>query len=297
MQKFKAVKISSILGIVGNVFLLAIKMIVGIFSNSQAMMADAFNSAGDIFSSIMTFIGNKIASKPCDDDHNLGHGKAEYIYSLFISMAMFIMVFQILKSSTISLVKHDSIIFSYWLVVVCIVTIVVKFLLFIYTNHLSRKYNNLLVKANANDHRNDCILTLLNLISCILSLKGIYFIDSIVGIIISIWILFTAIDIFRESYNVLMDKSIDLETKEKVYNVIFSYKDVVTVSHFNSVPVGYQYQISFTIFVDGDLSTFESHDIANRLEKEIDKKFDEIYLTVIHVNPIKVNKDRNTLKD
>ena len=297
MQKFKAVKISSILGIVGNVFLLAIKMIVGIFSNSQAMMADAFNSAGDIFSSIMTFIGNKIASKPCDADHNLGHGKAEYIYSLFISMAMFIMVFQILKSSTISLVKHDSIIFSYWLVVVCIVTIVVKFLLFIYTNHLSRKYNNLLVKANANDHRNDCILTLLNLISCILSLKGIYFIDSIVGIIISIWILFTAIDIFRESYNVLMDKSIDLETKEKVYNVIFSYKDVVTVSHFNSVPVGYQYQISFTIFVDGDLSTFESHDIANRLEKEIDKKFDEIYLTVIHVNPIKVNKDRNTLKD
>ena len=293
MQKFKAVKISSVLGIVGNVFLLVIKIIVGIFSNSQAMMADAFNSAGDIFSSIMTFIGNKIASKPCDDDHNLGHGKAEYIYSLFISMTMFIMVFQILKSSITSLVKHDSIIFSYWLVVVCIVTIVVKFLLFIYTNHVSKKYNNLLVKANANDHRNDCILTLLNLISCILSLKGIYFIDGIVGIIISIWILFTAIDIFKESYNVLMDKSIDLETKEKVYNVIFSYKDVVTVSHFNSVPVGYQYQISFTIFVDGDLSTFESHDIANRLEKEIDKKFDEIYLTVIHVNPIKVNKNRN----
>lgn len=293
MQKFKAVKISSILGIVGNVFLLVIKMIVGIFSNSQAMMADAFNSAGDIFSSIMTFIGNKIASKPCDDDHNLGHGKAEYIYSLFISMTMFVMAFQILKSSITSLVKHDSIIFSYWLVVVCIVTIVVKFLLFIYTNHVSKKYNNLLVKANANDHRNDCILTLLNLISCILSLKGIYFIDDIVGIIISIWILFTAIDIFKESYNVLMDKSIDLETKEKVYNVIFGYKDVVNVSHFNSVPVGYQYQISFTIFVDGDLSTFESHDIANRLEKEIDKKFDEIYLTVIHVNPIKVNKDRN----
>lgn len=94
MQKFKAVKISSILGIVGNVFLLIIKMIVGIFSNSQAMMADAFNSAGDIFSSIMTFVGNKIASKPCDDDHNLGHGKAEYIYSLFISMTMFIMVFK-----------------------------------------------------------------------------------------------------------------------------------------------------------------------------------------------------------
>lgn len=292
MQKYKAIKVSSILGIVGNLFLLIIKAIVGFLSNSQAMIADAFNSAGDIFSSVMTFIGNKIASKPCDDDHNLGHGKAEYIYSLFISMTMFLMVYQILKNSIISLVRKETLVFSYWLVIVCIVTIIVKLSLFIYTNYVSKKYNNLLLKANANDHRNDCVLTFLNLVSCLLSLKKIYFIDGIVGIIISIWILFTAVEIFIESYNVLMDKSIDLKTKEKVYKVIFSYKDIVTVSHFNSVPVGYQYQISFTIFVDGNLSTFESHDIANRLEKEIDKKFDEIYLTVIHVNPIEVSKNK-----
>lgn len=294
MQKYKAVKISSILGIVGNLFLLIIKAIVGFCSNSQAMIADAFNSAGDIFSSVMTFIGNKIASKPCDDDHNLGHGKAEYIYSLFISMTMFLMVYQIFKNSIVSLVRKESLVFSYWLVIVCIVTIIVKLALFIYTNYVSRKYNNLLLKANANDHRNDCVLTFLNLISCLLSLKNICFVDGVVGIIISIWILLTAVEIFMESYNVLMDKSIDLKTKEKVYKVIFSYKDVVTVSHFNSAPVGYQYQISFTIFVDGNLTTFESHDIANRLEKEIDKKFDEIYLTVIHVNPIEVSKDRSS---
>lgn len=292
MQKYKAIKVSSILGIVGNLFLLIIKAIVGFLSDSQAMIADAFNSAGDIFSSVMTFIGNKIASKPCDDDHNLGHGKAEYIYSLFISMTMFLMVYQILKNSIISLVRKETLVFSYWLVIVCIVTIIVKLSLFIYTNYVSKKYNNLLLKANANDHRNDCVLTFLNLVSCLLSLKKIYFIDGIVGIIISIWILFTAVEIFIESYNVLMDKSIDLKTKEKVYKVIFSYKDIVTVSHFNSAPVGYQYQISFTIFVDGNLSTFESHDIANRLEKEIDKKFDEIYLTVIHVNPIEVSKNK-----
>ena len=72
MERYRSVKIASILGIVGNIFLLIIKGVVGFFTNSQAMIADSFNSAGDIFSSIMTFIGNKVASKPSDDDHNLG---------------------------------------------------------------------------------------------------------------------------------------------------------------------------------------------------------------------------------
>ena len=83
-----------------------------------------------------------------------------------------------------------------------------------------------------------------------------------------------------------MDKSIDNNTKNKVYNIIMKHKEIKGITHFNSTPVGYRYQISFTIFVDGNLSTFESHDIANKLEKEIDKKIPEIFLTVIHVNPV-----------
>ena len=87
-----------------------------------------------------------------------------------------------------------------------------------------------------------------------------------------------------------MDKSISDETKKKVYEIIKSHEEVLRVQHFNSTPIGYQYQISFTIFVDGNLSTFESHDIANSLEKEIMKEIEEIYLVVIHVNPSVVSK-------
>ena len=78
MNRFKKVKTASILGIIGNVFLLIIKAILGIITHSKAMIADAVNSAGDILSSFITFIGNQIASKPSDECHNLGHGKAEY---------------------------------------------------------------------------------------------------------------------------------------------------------------------------------------------------------------------------
>ena len=89
-----------------------------------------------------------------------------------------------------------------------------------------------------------------------------------------------------------MDKSIDDSTKDEVLEIIKRHEEVVKVNHFNSTPIGYKYQISFTIFVDGNLSTFESHEIANSLEREIEKEIDEIYLTVIHVNPITKDKKK-----
>lgn len=286
MDRFKSTNIASILGIIGNIFLLIIKVIAGFLSNSQSMLADAFNSAGDIFSSVMTFIGNRISSKEADDDHNLGHGKAEYIYSLLISITMFIMSVTVIKGTIKTFINNEVFTFSIWLIIVCIITIIVKFSLYLYTHYLYKKYNNILIDANSKDHRNDCLITTSTLISILFSLKGVYWIDKVVGIIISLWIAYTGIKLFIESYDVLMDKSLDNDTKEKVYNLIKKHKEIKEIKHFNSTPVGYQYQITFTIYVDGNLKTYESHTIANKLEREIEKKIPEVYLTVIHVNPI-----------
>lgn len=286
MERYKSTKRASIFGIIGNVFLLIIKGIIGLTTNSQAMIADAANSAGDIFSSMMTFIGNKIASKPKDECHNLGHGKAEYIFSMIISLSMIFIGIKLFASSLESLIYMEKYKFSWYLIIVCIITIAVKLCLYIYTYSLSKKYNNLLIKANANDHRNDCIVTLFNLIAALLSLKNIIWFDGVVGIGISIWICVAGIKIFMESYNVLMDRAIRDEDKQKVLDIIKCHPEIKKIQHFNSTPVGYKYQISFTIYVDGNLSTFESHEIANNLEKEIDEKIEEVYLTVIHVNPM-----------
>ncbi len=273
-------------GIIGNIFLLIIKGSIGIFTRSQAMIADSINSAGDIFSSCMTFIGNKIASKPIDESHNLGHGKAEYIFSMLISISMIVISIKLLMSSAGSIINPNNYVFSWVLIVVCIVTIFVKLMLYIYTHSLSKKFNNLLIEANAKDHRNDCIVTTFTLISAIFASKGYLYFDGIIGALISLWICITGIKIFIESYDVLMDKAINENDKQKVLDIIDTYPEIKKIQHFNSTPIGYKYQISFTIYVDGNLSTFESHNIANRLEKEIDEKIDEIYLTVIHVNPI-----------
>ena len=290
MDRFKATTIASILGIVGNIFLLIIKIGAGLISNSQSMIADAFNSAGDIFSSIMNFIGNRISRKEADDDHNLGHGKAEYIYSLLISISMIIMSVTVIKGIIQTFIEKEKFTFSIWLIIVCITTIITKFSLYLYTHYLYKKFNNILIDANSKDHRNDCLVTISTLISIIFSLKGIYWIDKVVGIIISLWIAYTGVKLFIESYDVLMDKSLDNLTKEKVYQIIKKHKEVVKINHFNSTPVGYEYQISFTIYVDGNLTTYKSHEIANKLEKEIKKNIPEIYLTVIHVNPINLKE-------
>ena len=291
MNRYSDTKKVSILGIAGNLFLLIIKGLIGFISNSQAMIADAVNSFGDIFSSIMTYIGNRISSKEADKDHNLGHGKAEYIYSFLISIVMLLTAILVIKHSINTFINHEVINFSYVLVIVCVITIVTKLFLYIYTQNINKKHHNLLIEANSKDHRNDCLVTTLTLFSVICGLNGLYIVDIVVAFIISSWIIYTALKIFKESYDVLMDKSMDDQTKEKVLDLIKRHEEVVRINHFNSTPVGYKYQVSFTIFVDGNLSTFKSHEIADSIEEEIKKSIPEIYLAIIHVNPTKMEKD------
>ena len=170
MDRYESTQKASVLGIIGNIFLLIIKGTVGLFTRSQAMIADSVNSAGDIFSSLMTFIGNKIASKPKDSDHHLGHGKAEYIFSMLVSISMIVVSIKLLESSIKALVHPEGYSFSWWLVVVCIITIIVKLSLYIYTHSLAKTHNNILLEANAKDHIKDCVVTSFNLIASILSL-------------------------------------------------------------------------------------------------------------------------------
>ena len=285
MDRFVETKKAGILGIVGNIFLLIIKGTIGFITNSQAMIADAANSASDIFASLMTFIGNKIASEPKDTTHNFGHGKAEYIFSLFISISMIVLSCKLLYDSASSLILGSELKFSCFLVIICIITIIVKICLYLYTNKLSKKYNNILLEANKKDHRNDCIVTTFTLISVLLSLVNIYWFDGIVGIGISVFICFTGFKIFIESFNVLMDISVDRKTIDLILDIVHNYKEIEKVDDIYSTPVGYQYVIFITIYVDGNMSTFDSHNLADSLEKDV-SKLENVYKTIVHVNPI-----------
>ena len=285
-MKEKYIEKASILGIIGNIFLSIIKGIIGFTTNSQSMIADALNSIGDVFSSLMSYIGNKIARTPRDEDHDLGHGKAEYIYSLIISEVIILVGLNTIYKSIISIYKKEVFTPNVFLIIVCIITIITKLGLYLYTNNLYKKYNNILLEASSKDHISDIFITVSNLIAIILSFMNVLYIDGIIGILICIWLIKNGVELFIKSYNVLMDKTMDLNTKDKVLNIVKKYKDIKKIQHFNTTPVGYQYQISLTIFVDGNMKTIKSHEIADKLEKEIIENIEEVYLAVIHVNPI-----------
>ena len=285
MDRYSNMNKANIAGILGNVFLLIIKFIIGFLSRSQAMIADATNSAGDIFASLMSTIGSKISSAPEDESHNFGHGKAEYIFSLFIGLVMILIAVKLVYDSFVSLFNPNSVSFPYLLILVCVITIITKFSLYLYTKIIYKKTNSILMQALQKDHRNDSIVTTFTLISVILNIFGIYWFDGVVGIGISILICVSGIKIFIESYNVLMDASIDNKTKEKILDITKKYKDIQKVDHFSSTPVGYKYLISLSIYIDGNMSTYDSHAIADKLEKELNA-LEPIYLAIIHVNPI-----------
>lgn len=273
-----------IIGISGNIILFIIKILIAITSKSQALFADSINSATDIFSSVMTLIGGKISSEPSDDTHNYGHGKAEYIFSMLISIVMAYLAIKIAFDGTTSLINSSEFIFSYALISVCIITIIMKLSMYICVHKIGVRTENLLILANSQDHINDVWITSSVLIGAIFGAYGIYWVDGVVAIGISVKILFEAIKIFMESYNVLLDNSMSNEDIEGIKEIIKNHKEVDHLDKITSKSVGNKFIVIVKISIDGEMTVNQSHHIAGKLKAEIMEK-KNIYDVVVHVNP------------
>lgn len=279
------VKKVSIIGICANIFLLVIKSLIGFVANSQGMIADSLNSAGDIFASTMSFIGAKVSSKPCDDDHPYGHGKAEYVFSFVISLSMIVASVIMIKTSTESIILKENVNFSYLLLLICLITIFTKFILFVYTDKKQKQTSSILIKASSEDHRNDIFLTIGTLIGIISSYFGIYFVDGIVGILISLWIVFVGVRLLRESYIVLMDTSLDDSTYKDIIVFVEDDDRILHVDEVLSKPVGNRHIIILKVSMDGNMSLEKAHNIGGKIKEELMDKFDFICDVIIHINP------------
>ena len=281
----KGIKTVSIIGVIANVFLLGIKGVIGFISGSQAMIADSLNSAGDIFASFMSYVGAKLALKPKDKNHPYGHGKAEYIFSFIISISMIIASIFMIKTSIESIVHKKAVIFSYTLLVICVVTIFIKVILYIYTQNKYKETNSILVKASMEDHRNDIFVTVGTLIGVISSYFGIYIVDSIIGIIISFWIIYVGINLLRDSYIVLMDTSLDEKAYEEIIKLVESDENILHVDDVLSKPVGNKYIIILKISMDGDMKLEKAHNIGGKIKEDLINKYDYITDVITHINP------------
>ena len=280
----KAAKRVGIIGIVANIFLLSLKFIVGVIFKSQGLIADALNSFGDVFSSIVTFVGGKISEKPADADHEFGHGKAEFVASFLIGLFMVMVSIETLSSGIMSIINNEAFNFSYLLIIVPIITIVTKGILYWYCYKQSSKYKSLLILSNAKDHRNDIILSIGVIIGIVFGYFGYYFVDGIVGIIISIVIIITGVKIVKEAYDVLIDKCIDVETVNEMKNKIEQTTGVNHLDSIKSKPTGSLHMLIVKVSVDPNMTVRESHNIAAAISSEL-KQYTNVYDVVVHINP------------
>jgi cation diffusion facilitator family transporter len=281
MNRFSATKKVSILGILANLFLFIIKIIFALISKSQGMLADSINSASDVFTSFMTYVGNKLASKEKDKDHPYGHGKIEYVFSLIISICMLFLALNILINAFSSIINKQILIYNESLIYVCIITIVTKIIMFIYVRNVGKKYENLLIVAASEDHRNDVILTISTLLGIIASKYNYYFIDGIVGILISLWIVYIAIKLFKSAYEVLIDTENELVKNNAI--ILINKENLCDIDDIKTLPVGINYILLIEISVDKNLTIEEGHKIAEDLKIKM-CDLDKVVDTVIHVN-------------
>lgn len=274
-----------LVGILGNLFLFIIKIIVTIMSKSQAMLADSINSGTDILSSLMTLIGGKLAAEAPDKGHNYGHAKAEYVFSLIISLIMGYLAIKIAWDGAVSLIDKNVFEISWYLILVCIITMLTKFLLYLYTHKIGEKNDDILILANAQDHKNDILVTASVLVGVIAAVFKIYWLDGIIAICIATRIFYVAIDFFVQSYTVLIDRSMDDVEIKEIESIIKTYKNIDHIDKITSKSTGKSFIVIVKVSVDGNMTVNESHQIAGKLKSDI-MKLKNVYDVVIHINPV-----------
>lgn len=283
-QKQQAVKKVSILCAIINFCLCILKMVVGMISNSQAMIADAIHSFEDITSSLVALIGAKVSTKKVDALHPFGFGKAEYIFSLLISIFMLLASVTMIKSAIFNIISLEKMEFSGSIVILCIINIIVKIFLYCYVNIKFKQTGNILIQACKEDQRNDILITFSILVSSLFSFIGIFWLDYLLGIIISFWLGFTGIKIFHISYSILIDTGLTEYKLDEIKKKVLLFDEVKKVEQIIGKPVGSKYVIILKIAMERKMRIDHSHDVQKEIKKML-LLCPNIQDVIIHVNP------------
>lgn len=282
--------LSGIAGIVCNVLLSISKFIVGIVTNSVSITADAANNLSDASSSIVTIAGAKIASKPVDEDHPFGHGRAEYISAMIVSFFIFIMGFELAKSSIVKIFNPEDVVFSIPSLIVLLLAIPVKLWLSYFNNKLYKITGNQNMKATMQDSLNDCFATGATIISLLVSAFTKFNIDGYIGIGVAVIIFLAGYDIIKDIISNLLGKAPDGDFVKQIEDMMLEEEYIVGVHDL----IIHDYGPGKTIVsahaeVPADKNIMEIHDVIDNVEKRISK---ELKIAIcIHMDPIVTNDD------
>lgn len=282
---------SGITGIVCNLLLFGFKMLVGTLTGSVSITADAVNNLSDAGSNIVTIAGSKLAGKPVDKEHPFGHGRLEYISALVVAFLIFIMGFELGKSSIEKIIHPQEIKFSIWYIIILTAAICVKLWMAYFNNILYKKSSNINLKAVMQDSLNDCIATGSTIVALLISsFTSFKRADGIIGVIVAVVILMAGINILKEIIGPLLGqppspdlvKSIEEEMLKE--ELIVGVHDLIVHDYGPGKIIA-----SAHAEVPSDVSVTEIHDVIDNVEKDIMKKLKVVMC--IHMDPIVIDDE------
>lgn len=255
-----------------NIFLFVIKLWAGIVSGSVAIIADAWHTLSDSISSVAVLIGLKISNKPADDTHPYGHGRAEVIASIVVAMLLAIIGFSFLKESIVKLQDKSEVSFGMLAIVVTIISMIVKEVMAQYSIIIGIKTKSKSMVADGWHHRSDAISSLIILIGIFI---GDYFwwIDGVLGIIVSLLLFYTSYSILKENISHLLGEGIDDDLKEEIIALASEVSDFdIFPHHFLVHQYGHHTEMTFHIRLPATFNLHDAHVIGTAYEKLIKKR-------------------------
>lgn len=278
---------ASWISIIGNAILSTLKMSIGLFAGSLAVLGDGIDSATDVVISIVTLFTARVVSRPPNPNYAYGYEKADSVATKVLSFVIFFAGIQMLISTGKSIIFSEvrelpSIIAIY----VTILSMGGKLGLAYYQFHQGKKADSSMLIANAKNMRNDVIISTGVLLGLVFTfILKMPLLDSITGLLISLYIIRSSIEIFWESNVTLMDGVKDTSIYNKIFSAVEQVPGAVNPHRVRSRQIGNMYMIVLDIEADGDLTLNEAHEIANGVEYSIKNSIENVYDIVVHVEP------------
>ncbi len=279
--------------IVGNVVLFVVKLILGIFINSIALIADSVHTLSDVGTSGIVIFGFKEAKRPPDEKHPYGHGRVEYIATIIIATLLVITGLGFIEQSIERILNVEELLnqdFIFVIGVIIILSAVIKEFMAEFSIKIGKKIKSDILLADAWHHRSDAIASIAVGISLIGSTFGYPLLDPVFGIIVSIIIIYVGIKIMKESSNVLIGHKPDEELIAQIKQIIESIEEVKIVNDISIHDYGVTKVVSLQVGVKNNLRLDDAHEIADKIEAKIRDKMN--YTTIVHLEPQEMAMDR-----
>ena len=274
MEREKKIIRTSALGILVNIVLVAFKAVIGIITNSIAIVLDAVNNLTDVISSVVTIIGTKIANKAPDEHHPYGHGRVEYFTSIIVSAIVLIAGVTAFKESVEKIISKQVATYSITSVVIVTVAVLTKFFLGRYVKATGKKLNSQSLIASGEDALMDSILSFSTLVAALVNMFAGYSIEGYIGILISIVIFKSAVEMLKDTLNIMIGERADKELTDSIKKAIMSYDKVQGVYDLSLHTYGPLKTIGTAhIQIPDDMTAKEIHILARKITVDLFNRF------------------------